>query len=84
MIFVVTSRPTLRRKTLLVFALLFGLLATACGSAATETQAQTEVSESSATEGARLSGEYDTVSGETVQLSSFEGSNVVLWFWAPW
>ncbi len=84
------ARSTLQR--LAVFAVLFGLLATACGSTGTETEAAApaeagETAESSASEAAGanpLSGEFGTVSGETVDLATYQGQDVVLWFWAPW
>lgn len=31
-----------------------------------------------------LSGEFTTVSGQTIDLANFQGEDVVLWFWAPW
>ena len=31
-----------------------------------------------------FSGEFQTLSGETFDLGSLEGQDVVLWFWAPW
>ncbi len=33
---------------------------------------------------ASLTGEFATMSGDTVDLATFAGSDVVLWFWAPW
>lgn len=31
-----------------------------------------------------LSGTVDTVAGGQIDLSSIEGQDTVLWFWAPW
>ena len=28
--------------------------------------------------------EFETLSGETLDLASLQGEDVVLWFWAPW
>lgn len=80
-------------RRVLAFVLLFGLLATACGAADTETgtaAAPEDATESStatepaAAEASLLTGEYETIGGETVDLATYEGQDVVLWFWAPW
>jgi hypothetical protein len=31
-----------------------------------------------------LRDEFTTISGETIDLGSLEGQDVVLWFWSPW
>jgi hypothetical protein len=31
-----------------------------------------------------LVGEFDTLGGDTIDLASLDGQDVVLWFWAPW
>lgn len=31
-----------------------------------------------------LVGQYQTTSGEVIDLASFAGQDVVFWFWAPW
>lgn len=31
-----------------------------------------------------LNGEFTALSGESVNLASFRGQDVVFWFWAPW
>jgi len=28
--------------------------------------------------------EFTTVSGQTIDLATLQGQDVVLWFWAPW
>lgn len=33
---------------------------------------------------ALLSGTFETLDGDTIDLGSLEGQDVVLWFWAPW
>ncbi len=57
-----------------------GLALAACGSS------ETTASEAPAAEEAAsvFSGEFQTLSGETFDLGSLEGQDVVLWFWAPW
>jgi len=60
------------------------LLATACGSSATETTAPATATQSEAEAGASLlAGEFASVTGDTVDLAGFEGENVVFWFWEP-
>lgn len=34
--------------------------------------------------GAAFEGEFPTLDGGSIDLASFEGQDVVLWFWAPW
>lgn len=31
-----------------------------------------------------LSGEFTTISGETIELGSLADKDLVVWFWAPW
>ncbi len=31
-----------------------------------------------------LTDEFSTLAGETIDLASLQGQDVVLWFWAPW
>jgi len=31
-----------------------------------------------------LTGQFSTLSGESINLDDFQGEDVVLWFWAPW
>ena len=61
-----------------VFVVAFALLAAACGGVTEETEftASPEV--------ALLTGEFETLDGDTIDLASLEGQDVVLWFWAPW
>ena len=32
----------------------------------------------------QLVDEFETIDGETFDLASLQGEDVVLWFWAPW
>jgi len=76
----VRSAP--RRAPLVGAALLaLALLASACGAADTELAAPGD--------GARLdpsvlTGEATTWTGETFDLSTVAGKDLVVWFWAPW
>ncbi len=85
-----SSQPRLRSSVLALLVLL-ALIASACGSTATETTAAapadsaTEEVADGVSDGARLLvGEFTTVDGETVNLADYQGQDVVFWFWAPW
>ncbi len=75
--FCVTVESVTATRVILALALLFS----ACGTA-------TESNESAvgepATATGKLVGQYQTVSGETVDLASLQGKDLVVWFWAPW
>ena len=65
------------------------LLTAACGSDASGPEArEVEPVEASADAADGLSsvltGEFTTLGGETLDLASLQGQDVVLWFWAPW
>jgi len=55
---------------------------------AAEATPDTSASETAAPEAAAtdsiLVGEYPTMDGQTIDLASLQGNDVVLWFWAPW
>lgn len=66
-------------------AVLFTLLLTACGVSTGEPSANAEQPAATATEpSSPLSGSFTTITGGQIELSSLEGQDVVLWFWAPW
>ncbi len=45
----------------------------------------TEPAEESSNEVSELfAGDFVDLNGEAIDLASFEGQDVVLWFWAPW
>lgn len=80
---------------MLLIAALFGLIAAACGGAETtastsdaiEAQtAQTAQAEGDApaADGGVYGGDFVDLNGQTIDLASYEGQDVVLWFWAPW
>ncbi len=63
------------------------LVGAACGTGGTVAEdAAVEPSAAETTEsvGQALSGEFETISGATIDLADFDGRDVVLWFWAPW
>ena len=70
-----TPMSSTRRRLLLLVAL-FGLLATACGGGG--------ASGPVASAPDQLVDEFETIDGETFDLASLQGEDVVLWFWAPW
>jgi hypothetical protein len=49
-------------------------LATACGGSDVETSAPDTA----------LTGSVETLAGGQIELTSLEGQDTVLWFWAPW
>ena len=67
-----------RLRSLLV-AIVLGLVAGACGGASGSSAVS-----SPGDADARLVDEFPTLSGETIDLESLRGEDVVLWFWAPW
>lgn len=83
-------RPSTAGK--LVALVMSGFLATACGSATVDIETTTPASESevaestdqSSSQSSGLTGQFNTISGESVDLSTYQGQDVVLWFWAPW
>ena len=86
------SRPFSRHARVMLIAALFGLVAAACGG--TETTASTSDAiaaqtaqaegDAPAAEGNLYSGDFVDLNGQTIDLASYEGQDVVLWFWAPW
>lgn len=75
--------PRWRRTLTVVVALLICL--TACGT--TTDQSSTDAAgEATGVETIteRLQGDFATISGNEISLESLQGSDVVLWFWAPW
>ncbi|MEM8707987.1 MAG: hypothetical protein AAGE98_16100 [Actinomycetota bacterium] len=64
------------RRTIVLIAALFGILATACGGGGSSGPVDSAA--------AVLVDEFETLDGETIDLASLQGEDVVLWFWAPW
>ena len=54
-------------------------LATACGGSGVEITAPDTTAADTA-----LTGTADTLAGGQIELTSLEGQDTVLWFWAPW
>lgn len=61
---------------------LFTLLLTACGASTGEPSAGADQPAVETT--SPLTGSFETITGGQIELSSLEGQDVVLWFWAPW
>lgn len=70
-------------RRLLVLAVLFGLVATACGGGASTANSDAPSALGSAAI-SPLAGEFATFGGPSIDLASLQGQDVVLWFWAPW
>lgn len=73
------------------------LITAACGGAATTEAAtttetapvetapvETATGTTSAAAPSPLMGQFERIAGETIDLSDFEGENVLFWFWEPW
>lgn len=66
--------------------LLFGLVAAACGGPAEVSNAAPvdDTAAAAAPAPDLFSGSFIDLNGESIDLASFEGQDVVLWYWAPW
>ena len=64
------------RRTALIIVAFFGIIATSCGGGG--------ASGPVASAPDALVDEFETIDGETIDLESLQGEDVVLWFWAPW
>ncbi len=75
-------------KRLSPYALVMGclLLVSACGATGSVASAGGDSSSSPDAEQVAmlLSGEFETVRGESIDLAELAGEDVVFWFWAPW
>ena len=71
-----------RRHRVLLAGLLLAIAvgAGACGSSSTDNEAASPADAASTP----LADEFATIDGESIDLGSLEGQEVVLWFWAPW
>jgi len=82
------------RALVVGFAML--LIASACGSSSTDatvtstadtaaTGPQTEASApAEPVPSPLLTGEFASITGDSINLADFAGENVVFWFWEPW
>jgi len=68
----------------LVVALAFGLLVGACGSGESSGGGATASADSSSADGDAVDFTAATLDGGELAAGSLEGSDTVLWFWAPW
>ena len=57
---------------------------TAAPATTTTTEAAAEPLEQVIDPSSPLNGTFATVGGESIDLGSLQGQDVVLWFWAPW
>lgn len=87
-----------RRLRVILVASVLGLVAAACGGETTtpastsealeaQADAQAEALGDAAEESAGdsvFAGEFVDLNGDSIDLASYEGQDVVLWFWAPW
>ncbi|MEM9650607.1 MAG: hypothetical protein AAGA65_00835 [Actinomycetota bacterium] len=77
------SRPGRSRRRLAALVTTLALAVSACGGSDTAGTTVGASGESAAP--SPLNGEFTTFSGgQTFDLGSLEGQDVVLWFWAPW
>ncbi|MFK8022345.1 MAG: TlpA family protein disulfide reductase [Ilumatobacter sp.] len=75
-----------RRSRAVLGIVAFGFIAAACGGASggeTSTGAQS-ATDDAASPSALFAGEFTDLNGQAVELASFEGQDVIMWFWAPW
>ena len=71
-----TTRPWI------ALVLAAALLLTACGGGTVTESVGAAAGENSANE--HLVGAYPTLAGFDIDLTTLQGQDVVLWFWAPW
>lgn len=76
--------PMTRRLAAAVFAIT--LLVAACGGSSGNVASDADVSEAPTrqSEVPTSSATAQTVSGSEIDFNSLEGTDTVLWFWAPW
>lgn len=87
-----TYRPSKKLRNLLATLAALALITTSCGGGSADSAVDTAAaspapadqafqSEEATAEGSFVA---TTVSGGQIDFGSFEGQDVVLWFWAPW
>ena len=83
---VVTYPQRMLRTKLMAASLVLALVAAACGSDTSETsQAATGAqAESGAAESTALDITATAADGSTIELATYAGEDLMLWFWAPW
>ena len=67
----------MRHRRLLALVLALATVAMSCGGGASAAAPAGDADRF-------LIDEFETLSGETIDLASLQGEDVVLWFWAPW
>ena len=77
------SGPQSVFRRLVASALILGFVASGCGGGTDIASTAATTEPSPVTESA-LIGRFASLDGTTVDLESFQGQDVVLWFWAPW
>lgn len=77
-----------RRRPVAVIAFVLAMFAAACGGSENSQTATTEPAEGEPAgdvlPASTFEGSAMTVVGESYDLSQLAGTDVVLWFWAPW
>lgn len=73
----------IRRTTLAILGALV-LTVAACGSAAVESTTPAGAEDPTTSSGAPIGSSVALVGGGQFDLGSIEGTDTVLWFWAPW
>ncbi len=79
---VVRSVPM--RTRLLVTAVALALAAAACGGGGDQSAQTGAVDEVPEADETVLDFRAETVDGSTVDVNSLQGTDLVIWFWAPW
>ncbi len=81
------------RTLLPSLAIVFGLVAAACGGGtdvsapvidSAPAAAETEAPAGDAPSASVYGGDFVGLDGTAIDFGSFEGQDTVLWFWAPW
>lgn len=83
-----SAGPT-RKRLMAAAALSIALVASACGGTDAATDEATgagsgELAAGSALDASVLSGTATTYTGETFDLATLAGEDLIVWFWAPW
>ncbi len=80
------SNPSRRRAPLAAVALALALVASACGGSDVDTEVEVGAAAGAADDATAslFTGEATTIDGETFDLATLAGEDLIVWFWAPW